>query len=182
MGNNNNAIMDVTEVKAWLALKANTANIPILTDPEIVILLKDHAIGDVWAAETIYKFDDIVVPTEDNRIGRRFRCVTPGTSDTTEPDWTKFVTSVRAILNGFDIGNDASRSTVLQDGDVRWVDDGYETDLWNLEELAHDTWMAKASKASEFIRLNRGGNDYDWEAIYRHCIDMAGRFGGAFIK
>ena len=179
---NNTVIIDTSEVKAWLALKANTGSIPALSDPEINILLKEHATGNVWVAETNYKFDDVVIPTSDNRTGRRFRCITPGIADTQEPDWSNFIGNVHNIISGVDLGNDGSRALVLQDGDARWVDDGAETDLWNLEELAHAAWMAKASKASEFIRLNRGGNDYDWEAIYRHCIDMAGRFGGAFIK
>lgn len=179
---NNNTILGVTEVKAWLALKANTTSVPVLDDPEINILLNDNAIGSVWVPETNYKFDDVVVPTEDNRVGRRFRCVTPGESDTEEPDWSTYRNNIRSVVSGVSLGPDGGGSMVLQDGDARWVDDGVETDLWDLEELAHDAWLAKAAKASEFVRLNRGGNDYDWEAIYRHCIDLASRFGGAFIK
>lgn len=179
---NNTTILDETEVRAWLALKANTENLPVLSEPEVSILLRDHSIGSVWVAEHSYKFDDTVVPTLDNRAGRKFRCVSAGTSATDEPCWSDFVRNVRAIIGGIDLGVDGVGSMVLSDGDVGWVDDGVETDLWDLEELASAAWLAKAAKASELVRLNRGGNDYDWEAIYRHCVDMAGRFGGAFIK
>lgn len=169
-------------VKAWLALKANTGSIPVLEDPEIDILLNDNFVGSEWKSETRFDFDDVVIPTADNRTGRKFRCVTPGVTDTEEPDWSTFQNNIRSIVQGMNLGPDGGGSMVLQDGDVRWVDDGVMTDLWNLEDLAHDAWLAKAAKASEMVRLNRGGNDYDWEAIYRHCVDMAGRFGGAFIK
>lgn len=178
---NNNFITDDAEVKAWLALKCSTNQTPELTDPEIEILMREHEIGSVWEAEKVYKFDDVVVPTEGKRIGRRFRCVAPGTSGVTEPDWTWFIQGVRLIFAGADLGNNSSRSTTLHDEGALWVDDGSETDLWDLEDLANAAWLAKAGKAAELMRLNRGGNDYDLDAIFRHCVDMAGRFGGAFI-
>jgi hypothetical protein len=167
------AIIDTIE-NAETALKRKVAwdAEPALTDGgsgELQGILGDNVVATIWEAETEYKLGDRVIPTEENRVGRMFKCVGHGTSGEEEPDW-----------DGLIIGGTPGRS-LLGDGDVLWVEDGLETDLWDIDEAAREAWQAKAGKASDQISVNRGGNNYDLNAIYTHCIEMADRFGGKFI-
>jgi len=171
------------DARAWLALKASTDMEPVpLTSGEVGIILNDNLRLEVWDTETHYDVGDRVIPTNDNRIGRQFVCLSTGVSGTEEPDWAAAIRRVLTVEDGEALGNDASSSQAISDGEVLWADDGKCGDVWALEDAAHDCWKAKAAKAYDLHSMNRGGNTYDFEAIHRHCLDMASRFGGAFIK
>ncbi len=165
-------------------MKASTDAEPVpLLGPEVDIILNDNMILVEWTAATEYQLGDRVIPTDGNRTGRQFICVSPGTSDSDEePDWSLFNRRAHTVVDGESLGNDASGGQTVSDGDVLWSDDGKCGDVWNLEEAAHECWLAKAAKAHDLHAMNRGGNNYDFETIYRHCTDMASRFGGCFIK
>lgn len=175
-------VTTLEKARKWLALKAATEQFPELSTEEVGSILDDFESITIWAKETSYVLGNVVIPTEGNRVGRVFKCVSGGTSGVTEPNWAAMVLPSVGISGSVIIGNAGSGRFANPDGSAAWTDAGTEVDLWDLDDAAAAAWEAKAAKAAHLHRTNRGGNDYDFEGIYRHCLDMANRFGGAFIK
>ncbi len=148
---------------------------------EIQSILDDNERASVWAAETKYKVGDLIIPTEDNRVGRLLKCVATGTSGTEEPDWLPVADRASALNGGVVIGNIGSAAVIVSDGTVAWVDAGEETDLWYMDQVFSDVWMLKGSKVADMQNVSSGGNTYEFNNIYRNCMDQAARYGGKFI-
>lgn len=175
-------IITLDAAKAVIAAQCATASVPELDDTEVEAILARHKMVTIWVAETAYKLGDKIIPTEANRFGRRFRCVGSGTSGADEPTWSDVQGWTHSTNVGAFLGNEGSQTVVLFDGDAQWIDDGPETDLWNLDDACYDAWMQKAGKALDVVTMNRGGNNYNLGDIHQRCVNMAARFGGVFIK
>lgn len=181
-------IVTIEAARTALGRKCAPTTTPELTTTEggdLDSILGDNVVATVWTPATKYKLGNRIVPTEDNRNGRMFKCVRSGLSgdtDEDEPTWADFEGWVTGAGFGTVTGNMGSGVACISDGDVQWVDDGPERDLWNIDEAAHDAWMVKSTRASDIHNIVRGGNSYDFEQIYNHCVAMANRFGGAFIR
>jgi hypothetical protein len=168
----------ITKVKSKCAYNQT----PALTPDEVQECVEDNVLIEIWEPEHSYKIGDVVAPTEDNQMGRVMRCVTGGVSGTEEPDWTPIADRASAVINGSYVGNVGSGQIAVYDNGVRWVDNGPETDHWDIGQAISDAWLKKAQKAADIPTFSRGGNTYDTNAIYRNCIDQSNRYGGAFIK
>jgi hypothetical protein len=108
--------------------------------------------------------------------------VAGGYSGTTEPNWRGVADRSSWLSSGISIGNVGSTFITVSDHEVSWVDDGLETDLWDMEQVYSDVWMKKAQKALQIPNVTRAGNSYETNTIYRNCVDMSNRYGGKFIK
>lgn len=181
-------IVTIEAARTALSLKCAPTTTPELTTDEggdLDAILSGNVHATVWTPATKYKLGARIIPTEDNRNGRMFKCVRSGTSgdtDEDEPVWADFEGWITGATLGLVTGNLGSSVACISDGDVQWVDDGVECDLWNIDDAAHDAWMVKSTRASDIHNIIRGGNSYDFEAVYRHCREMANSFGGAFIR
>lgn len=181
-------IVTIEEARTALSLKCAPTATPELTTTEggdLDAILSGNVHATVWTPATKYKLSARIIPTEDNRNGRMFKCVRSGVSgdtDNDEPTWTDFEGYVTGSTLGLAIGNMGSAVLCISDNEVLWVDAGPECDLWNIDDAAHDAWMVKSTRASDIHNIVRGGNAYDFEQIYQHCVSMANKFGGAFIR
>lgn len=56
---------------------------------------------------------------------------------------------------------------------LTWVEDGPEyPNIYDVRQAAHEAWLLKAAKASQFIKAG----DLDMEQVYDHCVSEANRF------
>lgn len=178
-------ITTIEEARTYLGLLAAATTTPELTTTEggdLDQVLARHVRATVWTAETVYKLGARVIPTEDNRNGRMFRCVRKGTSDDVEPNWIDIASWSSVANYGIALGDLGTGRLCISDDEAVWVDDGVEADLWNFEEAAHDAWKIKMGRCSDLHNVIRGGNSYDFDRIFDHCEKMANKYGGAFIK
>lgn len=178
-------ITEIADARTRVGLLAAATSTPELTTTEggdVDKILEMHVHATVWAPETSYKLGARVIPTEDNRTGRMFRCVRTGVSDADEPEWGDLATYASATDGGIALGDIGGGRITKQDDECAWVDDGVECDLWNIDDAVHDAWKVKAGRCSDLHNIIRGGNSYDFERIFDHCNTMANKYGGAFIK
>jgi hypothetical protein len=136
---------------------------PILTESELNELLLGNVTASLWEASHVYSIGDTVVPTTNNKTGRRYRLVSLDgsgvTSGATEPSWPEY-----------------SYGTV-SDGNLTWQEDGLEVGLWNVREAAYQGWLDKAAKASAlYDARTSSGTSATKSQIYSHCLNMANRY------
>lgn len=143
---------------ALLMKKVAPEEEPALTDEQLCRLLDRARVATVWTATTAYAYGDVVLPT--TRNGHRYRCVEPGTSQATEPDWS-------------------TRTGAYQtDGDdLVWQEDGrqYE-DLWDIDRAAHAAWLLKASMASGWYEFTDSGLNLKRQQVAAACRTQAKAF------
>lgn len=137
---------------------------PTLTPIEIYDLLERARRCSFWAASTDYLPGDLVLPA--TATGHSYMCITGGTSDSTEPDWT------------------TRQSGINQDGPtdtgVQWVEHGAAfKNAYDIREAVYRGWMLKAAKASKEIDVTLAGGasagtfTAKCAQIYEHCINQA---------
>jgi hypothetical protein len=136
---------------------------PALTESELNELLLGNVTASLWEASTIYSLGSVVVPTTNNKTGRRYRLVSLDgsgvTSGATEPSWPEY-----------------SYGTV-SDGNLTWQEDGIEVALWDVRAAAYQGWLDKAAKASAlYDARTSSGTSATKSQIYAHCLNMANRY------
>lgn len=108
-----------------------------------------------WAASTAYQIGDVV--TADPAANRWWRCVTPGTSDATQPDWP-------------DLGGVAPFSYAIGDDEVTWLDIGTAwRPTFNLDAGAAEGWRLKAGKAAGRYDFGTDGQTFSRGQLIAHC-------------
>ena len=144
---------------------------PALSDLEIRRLFDDAARPDAagntrqnvataptWSPSTLYRVDDIV--TADPAAGRWWRCVVPGTSDATQPDWPD-----RAGLRPYLVE--------VHEQEVVWIDAGSSwTPTYDLAAAAARGWELKAGKAATMYDFTTDGQTFRRAQVIAHCRRM----------
>lgn len=129
-------------------------NVPPVLDEttELLPLLTERQMATYWAAATVYKVGDYVLPTTGN--AHRYRCVRAGTSSTVQPDWPEY---------------DAAR---VGDGTVTWEEAGPSLDnVFDIQGAIYAAWGIKAAKASALF-----STDHSMQQVFDHCVATQRRF------
>lgn len=142
---------------------------PVLQPSEIASLLDDAARPDasgrfvasdadrVWTANAAYAVGDLVVPT--TPTGRLYRVTaSDGAAGPTEPAWP---TSGSVVLDG-----------VTYELDTTSVPTAWQP-TYDLAAAAAAGWNEKAGLVSDRFRFADGGDSYDRNQIFEHCVKMA---------
>lgn len=144
-------ITDIEVAKTRLKFELQFDTPPELTDEgdgnDIDRILAKWKRASVWTSATVFVAGDIVIPATQN--GHRFRCVTSGTSGSSEPSWS------------------TSDFSSVGDGTAQWQEDGKQYDLWDMEMAVNYGWSIKKSKAVVYIGSEDGLSD-----IYNNCAEM----------
>lgn len=144
--------------------------IPTLTPADLDAIL-DNPIrplikrASMWLVNTAYNFGDIILPSV--KQGHRYRCTVAGTSDpTTEPLWPKTQ------------GSTITETVIDTQGNVlTWQEFGPDfQNIYDVRLAAYRGWMLKAAKASKFYNVRLGGQQFDREQLYQHCLQQAAQF------
>lgn len=115
-----------------------------------------------WQASTWYSYGDVV--TADPAADRWWRCVTPGTSGTSQPDWPD-----RAGL--------PPGAGSIVDGDVTWVDAGTVwTPTYDLNAAAAAGWRIKAGRLAGRYDFQTDGQTFRRAQLLAHCRLMERMF------
>jgi hypothetical protein len=160
---------------------------PILTPQEIADILTDGLEISTWLPSTAYVVGQVVIPIAP--LGRVFRCVLPGTSDTFEPEWliaphyTGTVNPLGAWWGAGPlpfVGNVATTPWFwgLGDGSCAWRDFGaFAGELYDVQRATYAAWMLKAQKASSRVDSSLGGGITARESqTYQQCLAQARRY------
>lgn len=167
--------MNSTEARARLVSLADTSTDPALSSDELDDLVADAsrfdaagnsplnvAAADAWVASTTYAYGDVV--TADPAAGRWWRCVTPGTSATTQPDWP----DVEGIKPGI---------TTVTDDDIVWEDAGTEwAGVYDLNAAAAEAWRLKAAKVAGRYDFQTDGQTFRRSQMLANCRQMERMF------
>jgi hypothetical protein len=142
---------------------------PVSVDPtlgaeDISYILAKSVVGTVWAADTAFAYGAVIIPTEANRNGHRYKCIMPGTSGVTEPSWPTWDNS--AVGDG----------SVLQ-----WQEDGAECDLWDRRALGWHGWNKKADNASCRFDFDVSGDGRKHSQVAEFCRKRAMMFAPVVI-
>lgn len=130
---------------------------PIITS-SLQDILAECRLASLWQASTAYSVGTVIQPNTPN--GKRYVCVTAGTSGTTEPT--------------FATGRD---STTSDGTTLVWQEDGDEyASLWDLRRAAYLGWKEKASKAVCAVDVKAGDQAFSNSQIFDHCEAMAKKF------
>jgi hypothetical protein len=137
---------------------------PKLDSGELEDLLTQHARATVWVAATAYGAGQAIVST--GRNGRLYRCLEPGTSDATEPEWG----SSGSHYQGRPVG----------DGDVLvWQDCGPAfAELYDLNAAARDGWLRKAAAVADQVYFASAGQMFSMQQQHAAFLKMADRYSG----
>ena len=128
---------------------------PVLSDEDLYGLLDRAAVATVWTAATAYSYGDVILPT--TRDGHRYRVVTPGTSDSTEPTW-----------------NTEQAGYTTDGDDLVWQEDGRQySDLWDIDRAAHEGWLLKASLAASDYEFTDSGLNLKRQQVAAGCRAQA---------
>lgn len=104
-----------------------------LTDDELIELLNEHKRWNTYAASTAYVFGAVVRLSGASDYGRLYRCIAPGTSGATAPNWP--------TAPGF-LG-----LRILDGPTLIWEDAGPDhLGQWDLSLSERDAWLLLASK------------------------------------
>lgn len=154
--------MPLTKLQAVEKLKnmCQADVFPVLNNDILVELIDENTRSTTWLASTYYYYGNVVQPT--TRNGRYYRCIVPGTSAATEPNFP-------------DIGYSGQ---VVNDGsDLIWVDFGAAQDeTFDVRAAARSAWLRKAAIVANLTDLEDGENKMDLSRIYEQCIKMANMF------
>lgn len=119
-----------------------------------------------WAAATVITYGTVVKVSE-----RWWRCTKPGTTGATAPTWPE--------LDGNLI--DVTRS--VADGTVRWSDNGSRwAPTWHLAAAIAAGWRTKAAKVAGDHTFAEDGQQFDKNAVHRHCLRMADQWRGKTLS
>lgn len=145
-----------------LSEKVQIAVAPVLTLLEIQQILYRNKRAVVRANSTAYIVNQLMMPSPRN--GHRFRCVVSGTSATADP----YLTYRWPTTQGARVSEGTNSPTLT------WVEDGPEyANIYDVRQAAHECWLLKARKASQFIQTG----DLNFHQVYDHCVEEAGRVG-----
>ncbi len=151
-----------TQALERLAWMVASDQYPFLDSTALQQLVDDHARWTVWTASTAYVYGDIIRPTVAN--GGLYKCIIPGTSDTTEPEFPQLA------YNSLYTINDGS-------GDLQWQDIGpANVERYDIRAAARQGWIRKASSITHLIDVKDGQVDAKMAALREHCLDQAKRY------
>jgi hypothetical protein len=172
----------VTRAEALLRLERmlGGSTPPKLSPEELGDLLDAAALADAsgrarssdtpWTGATAYDVGALVVPTFET--GRLYRVTVAGTSGEAEPLWP-------------------SSGTVVLDGVTYELDTTTTPTAWkptyDLAVAAAEGWRQKAGLTSDRFRFGEGGDSYERQQVFEHCLKMAGLYeskaaaGGAIV-
>lgn len=145
---------------------------PALSPDELGDLLDGSALADasgrlssadiVWTAGAALAIGDLVVPS--SRSGMLFRVTaTDGAAGAAEPIWPS---SGSVTLDG-----------VTYERDTTAVPTAWQA-TYNLALAAAEGWRYKAGLVSDRFRFADGGDSYDRNQIFDHCLKMAELYEG----
>jgi hypothetical protein len=160
---------------------------PIISDAEIDAILTRLATTTIWLPSTAYVVGQVVIPTAP--LGRVFRCVLPGMSDTFEPEWLiapHYTGTVNPLGAWWGVGPLPFVGNVvttpwfwgLGDGSCAWRDFGaFAGELYDVQRATYEAWMLKAQKASSRVDSSLGGGITARESqTYQQCLAQARRY------
>jgi hypothetical protein len=175
-------VTDPTIARETLRYMVAADSPPYLDDSDLDRILALWQDVDVWAVNTQYNIRDRVIPTAANSTGDLFECAVAGTSDPAqEPDWEDVSAMQNDSYYGLNMGDVGASRMLIPDFTCAWILVGAEESLWDFEEAAHQGWMEKAGRCASFFNVTRGGNNYQFETVYKACLEMANKFGGVYI-
>ena len=158
---------------------------PVLSPAEIDAALTRTAYGSTWLPSTAYAEGQFVVPTVP--MGRIYRCVLPGTSDLTAPQWLiapPYMGPVNPLAGSWwGIGIIPIISNVtgtpwffgLADGTCAWRDfSGFTGEIYNVRAAASEAWRMKARKCATRVdsSIARGVSARESQ-MYTMCMAQA---------
>lgn len=142
-----------------LTMYAQPTTDPVLTESELNECLLNTTRAKVWAANTLFKAGEIVIPTSDNYTGQRYIVRVKGTSGATEPTWpTSYY------------GRVADGSTLVLE------EAGLDLGIWDVMAAARKAWEVKASKVAQRYDHGNAGSNRSASQLYEHCIKQSSRF------
>lgn len=160
---------------------------PVLSDLDIAAILTDLAGAATWTAGAAHVYGQIVVPTAP--LGRRFICVLPGVSGTTEPQWliapawTGSVNPLAGTWWGLGVVPFVENVTGtpwffgLADNTCAWRDyGGFAGELYDVRAATYQAWMLKAGRASADPKQKRVGPLMKEYMTYGQCLQQARRY------
>lgn len=164
--------MDAVEATAWLERQVPIDNDPVLSPDELGAILDEARLPDAygnrpgnvttastWTASTAVAVGAVV--TANPADGRWWYCVTPGTTDDTQPSWPDLSTSAPGLHT-------------VTDGTVEWVDGGSVwAGNWDLHLAAALAWEAKAAKAAGRFDFTTDGQTFRRAQVIDQCRAMA---------
>ena len=110
-------------------------------DLELDQIIESHKIP-AWAAATAYAYGDEVLPVARN--GRKYACITPGTSGASAPTW-----SVEPYAQ-------------VADGSVVWQEAGLCSGAYNVRAAVFEALSLHETKAAEYGARDEGGMAERW--------------------
>ncbi len=167
--------MDADAARTLLMALVDADCDPVLSEYEITTLMDlarlpdpfgnlpaNVATASAWAASTGYLAGATV--TASPAAGRWWVCVTPGTSDDTQPEWPDLSTQPRG-------------SASVTDGSVVWLDAGSGwAPTWDLDYAAELGWQMKAGRAAGRFDFTTDGQTFRRGQVITHCQQMAASF------
>jgi hypothetical protein len=154
--------MPLTKLQAVEKLKqmCQADVFPVLSNEVLVELIDEFTRSTTWTASTLYYYGNVVQPT--SRNGRYYRCIVPGTSSSTEPNFP---------TNGYS-------GQVVGDGlDLIWVDYGAAQDeTYDVRAACRAAWIRKAGIVANLTDIEDGENKMNLSNVYEQCIKMANLF------
>lgn len=154
--------MPLTKLQATEKLKdmCQADVFPVLSNEILVELIDEFTRSTTWLANTTYFYGNVVQPT--SRNGRYYRCIVPGTSSTTEPNFPDTGYTGQVVADG---------STLI------WVDYGAAQDeTYDVRAAARAAWLRKAGIAANLTDIEDGENKLNLSKVYDQCIKMANLF------
>lgn len=172
----------MTEAEALTELEELVAadKYPCLSAPALQRLLDAARRYTVWEASTEVEVGDTIVPTVWN--GRMYRCIRPGTTGATEPQWPSAARAAAlrpgllGTLESDDIGiaSDTAEPVI-------WEDVGpAPRDSWDLADAANKGWLKKAAAVAGDFDFKDAGQSLTRSQVHEHCLKMASSFTSAY--
>ncbi|HEX8289817.1 MAG TPA: hypothetical protein VF556_17680 [Pyrinomonadaceae bacterium] len=152
----------MTEQEAidYVKLHAQTESFPALESAMVESVVRRHQRASIWTADTDYKIGDKVQPTVPN--GHFYECVSPGQSDSVEPDWTL---------------STHSRMTEFA-SDLVWreCETDFDGNIYNLRSAVHEAWILKAGCSANQFDVSIDQQKWHRSQVHDHCLSMAQRY------
>lgn len=177
-------MLSLVDALAKVSLNVAPAVDPVLTNQDIFDILTDLAGATTWAVSTPHTYGQIVVPTVP--LGRRFICVLPGTSGTTEPPWliapawTGPVNPLagtwwgQGVIPFVESVSGTPWFWGLADGTCAWRDyGGFAGELYDVRVASYRAWLLKASRATSIPKRKRVGPLLIDSLTYEQCLQYS---------
>lgn len=142
---------------------------PTLTQGEIELEVDRAQLAKVWQPDTVYKFNDVVVPVERN--GLAYVCVQPGTSKSGSYgfyDWP----GASGVYFGDGGGNPGLVWEVAGHDRFNGAIFGCENNIYDINRACRECWLKKARYCSDML----DDADINFSEIRKNCLAHAGEF------